>query len=105
MEPVRGVSVLVAGAILSAALLAACSPGVIDPDPSRTTAPPRDDLGAPGCDPTSPIGGDSVIEATGVGATTASGLLETTGTPDLAVGQPLKLVVQMSGSGDLTAGL
>ena len=47
----------------------------------------------------------NVIQATGVGDTTAFGLLETLGTSELVVGQPLKLIVRITGSGDLTAGL
>jgi hypothetical protein len=86
------------------ALLAACSPGVVAPDPSPTSDAALGELGAPGCDPASPMLGD-VIQATGVGATTASGLLQVAGLAELTVGEPLKLVVRMTGSGDLSAEL
>ena len=88
-------------AAVTAALLAACSPGVVAPDPLPTADVA---LGAPGCDPASPMLGD-VIQATGVGATTASGLLQVAGLPELIVGEPIKLVVRMTGSGDLSPGL
>jgi hypothetical protein len=101
---VRRVPALFATAAVTAALLVACSPVVVPPDASPTAEPPIGDLGAPGCDPASPMLG-GVIQATGVGDTTASGLLETSGPSELTAGQPLKLVVRMTGSGDLSAAL
>ena len=89
---------------IAAALLVACSPGVVAPHPSPTGDASIGELGAPGCDPASPMLG-SVIQATGVGATTASGMLETTGPSDLAVDEPIKLIVRMTGSGDLSTEL
>jgi hypothetical protein len=98
------VRTLVATAMVAATLLAACSPGVVAPDPSPTADAALGELGAPGCEPASPMLGN-VIQATGVGATAASGMLETAGVLDLVVGEPLKLIVRITGSGDLSAEL
>jgi hypothetical protein len=87
-------------ALIVAAALSACSS---DLAPSPTVSPDYSlgELGAPECDPASPILGD-VVQGTGVGSTTAFGLLELTGT-GVTVAKPIKLVVRMTGSGDLSA--
>jgi hypothetical protein len=84
-------------------LLTSCSFGN-EPAPTDTAPGSPGPLGAAGCEPPSPIVGQEV-QGTGSDPVTAYGEFQGVNAGDLTAGVPIKLVVRMTGSGDLSVDL
>ena len=84
-------------------VLAACTPSAT-PTATNTANGAHVELGAPGCHPPSPVVGGEV-QATGAGSATAYGQLQVEDPSNLTIGEPIKLVLRMTGSGSLSADL
>jgi hypothetical protein len=94
----RTSSALILGAALSVSMLTSCTSS---PEPAPTESVEFGELGRQGCDPPSPIVGQEV-QGTGAASVTAFGEFQGVDAARLIEGTPIKLVVRITGSGDLS---
>lgn len=88
---------LLLGVALSVMVLTSCTSG---PEPAPVESAKFGELGRQGCDPPSPIVGQEV-QGTGSASVTAFGQFQGVDAARLVEGTPIKLVVRITGSGDL----
>lgn len=99
--PLRGTALrgaTLVGAAVCMFVLTSCTPV---PGPAPTGDGGFGVLGAPGCEPPSPILGQEV-QGTGSGSVTGYGEFQGVDAASLTEGNPAKLVIRMTGTGALT---